>query len=91
MGKRYFACEMLGTGWAIVSIDEYLGNRIGDPSVRSKTLGSSACICWRNRIRVGFIFRPSFLLFLLFSILCNLCPLFGHFILHYMARDHAES
>ena len=53
---------------------------------------SSSCICWRNRIRVGFLFRPSFLLFpFIFSILCNSCPLFGHFILPNMARDHAEN
>ena len=68
------------------------GNQIGDPSARSTTLGSSACICWRNRIKVGFLFRPSFLLFpFIFSILCNSCPIFVHYILPYMARDHAES
>ena len=63
------------------------GNRIKDPSARSTTLGSSTCICWRNRIRVGFLFRPSLPLFHFF-IQCSSCPLFGHYILPYMARDH---
>ena len=37
-----------------------LGNRIGG---QSTTLGSYACIFWRKWTRVGFLFRPSFLLF----------------------------
>ena len=44
---------------------------------------------------IGYGWASSFVLpsyyFFLFSIFCISCPLFSHFILTFMARDHAES
>ena len=73
---------MLGIGKGVPCMRNSLGNRIGNQSARTTTLGSSACICWLNRIRVGFLFRPSFLLFIF---------IFLFKFMSYMARDHAES
>ena len=66
-----------------------LGNRIGDHSARSTTLGSSACIFLGNRIMVGFLFLSPVISFFPFFIV--LFSVLSHFIFTYMARDHAES